>query len=243
MESQALPHSGLLNSEEELRALPQSSSSELLNDALSRVAGPLNNVKALVKLELSGLSFFIKRAPVLLDINSVMQQGQLIALMGESGSGKTTLLNVLGGRAGYGWTRGDVRINNRPFDPSGMKHLLGYVPQAHLVFKELTVYENLAYASKLRLDRRVTPTTRAQLVEMALELLGLKECRHFVCDPAIGERLSGGELRRVGIGVGKLHCTIHLTPLPHVHTRAPNRVQSNAVTAMNESQSSFATRP
>ena len=35
---------------------------------------------------------------------------------------------------------------------------------------------------------------------MALDLLGLQECRHFVCDPAIGERLSGGQMRRVGIG-------------------------------------------
>ena len=43
-----------------------------------------------------------------------------------------------------------------------------------------------------------------QLVEMALDLLGLEHCRHFVCDPAIGERLSGGQMRRVGIGVGVL---------------------------------------
>lgn len=60
---------------------------------------------------------------------------------------------------------------------------------------------NLAYAAKVRLDRHVPAQRRIQLVEMALELLGLNECRHFVCDPSIGERLSGGQIRRIGIGI------------------------------------------
>ena len=157
--------------------------------------------RTLLKLELRGIHFRIRQAPVLIDINTVLQQGQLIGLMGESGSGKTTLLNVLGGRAGYGWTTGDMRLNSRTYQPRSLRHLLGYVPQAHLVFKELTVYENLAYAAKMRLHSSVPPAQRAQLVDMALDLLGLQSCRHFVCDPAIGERLSGGQMRRVGIGV------------------------------------------
>lgn len=57
------------------------------------------------------------------------------------GSGKTTLLNILGGRASYGWVSGSLILNRRPFRPDKIRHLLGYVPQAHLVFKELTVYE------------------------------------------------------------------------------------------------------
>jgi ABC-type multidrug transport system ATPase subunit len=67
--------------------------------------------------------------------------------MGESGSGKTSLLNVLGGRAGYGWVTGDLSLNGRPFSPRRNRHLVGYVPQAHVLYKELTVYENLACAA------------------------------------------------------------------------------------------------
>lgn len=180
-------------------------SSEAIEEAdLMAVLGDGNKGmkgRTLLKLEISNVHFRIRNAPVLIDINTILQQGQLIALMGESGSGKTTLLNVLGGRASYGRTTGEMRLNNRPYQPRKMRHLLGYVPQAHLVFKELTVYENLAYAAKLRLHRKVPPAKRAQLVDMALDLLGLQSCRHFVCDPAIGERLSGGQMRRVGIGV------------------------------------------
>lgn len=158
--------------------------------------------RALLKLKLDGLSFMIGKAQVLRDINTVMQQGELVALMGESGSGKTTLLNVLGGRASYGLIKGRMSLNKRPFKPDTMSTVVGYVPQAHLVFKELTVYENLAYAALLRLrPSENTQAHRRQLVESALDLLGLQSCRHFVCDPAIGERLSGGEMRRVGIGV------------------------------------------
>ena len=109
---------------------------------------------------------------------------------------------VLGGRDTYGWKTGEMRLNGAPYKPHSMRHLLGYVPQAHLVFKELTVYENLAYSAMLRLRRTDnTPHYRHELIESALDLLGLQPCRHFVCDPSIGERLSGGQMRRIGIGI------------------------------------------
>ena len=171
-----------------------------IHDADLRVKG-----RTLIKIELTDLDFHIGRAPVLRGLNALMQHGELVALMGESGSGKTTLLNVLGGRAGYGWVSGStgqtMMLNGRPYQPTSMQNLIGFVPQAHLVFKELTVYENLHFAAKCRLARHVPAKHRQQLVEMALDLLGLQQCRHFVCDPLIGERLSGGQMRRVGIGI------------------------------------------
>jgi ABC-type multidrug transport system ATPase subunit len=157
---------------------------------------------------IQGLNFDIGGARVLKGLNAMLQHSELVAIMGESGSGKTTLLNVLGGRAGYGWISGDqpaddypMLLNGRPYYPTAFQHMLGYVPQAHLIFKELTVYENLLYAAQLRLLRNVDTEQREHLVDLAISLLGLQECRHFVCDPAIGERLSGGQLRRVGIGI------------------------------------------
>ena len=152
------------------------------------------------------------------------RSGQLVALMGESGSGKSTLLNVLGGRSGYGEIsvaskgakdephslaslsdtdpiKHPMLLNSAPFEPRRLKALVGFVPQAHIIFKDLTVYENLVYASQMRAESTMTVDTRMRLVEMSLDLLGLQECRHFVCDPSLGERLSGGQLRRIGIGI------------------------------------------
>jgi ABC-type multidrug transport system ATPase subunit len=92
-------------------------------------------------------------------------------------------------------------LNGAPYEPRRLSALIGFVPQAHIIRKELTVYENLEYASLMRAEAQMTPATRVRLVEMSLDLLGLQECRHFVCDPSLGQRLSGGQMRRVGIGV------------------------------------------
>ena len=96
-----------------------------------------------------------------------------------------------------------ILLNKEEYRPSLYRNLLGYVPQAYLVFKELTVFENLYYAANLRLARD-TPNRKERiehLVEESLELLRLNDCRHFVCDPQLGERMSGGQMRRVSIGI------------------------------------------
>ena len=94
-----------------------------------------------MKLTFHDVSFRIGKNRVLSGVNATLRHGELIALMGESGSGKTTLLNVIAGRASYGDCTGDISFNGRPFDPQAIS--LGFVPQAYLVFKELTVYENV----------------------------------------------------------------------------------------------------
>ncbi|KAL1499300.1 hypothetical protein AB1Y20_011508 [Prymnesium parvum] len=155
----------------------------------------------LLHLEIKDMSFNIGKATVLSRLKAEFYQGELCGLMGESGSGKTTLLNVLGGRALYGKIQGRVNLNRRRYEPERIK--LGFVPQAYLIFKELTVWENLWYAARHRVSLK-TATTEAinELVMTVVELLGLTEVAHVVCDKNIGtHRLSGGQLRRVGIGI------------------------------------------
>lgn len=173
----------------------------------------LTRGRALLKLTLNRLTFSLGGKRVLNDVSVTMRQGELVALMGESGCGKSTLLNVLGGRANYGIVGGvdknapPISLNSRPFQPDSMRNLLGFVPQEHLVFKELTVYENLLYSAMLRLrvageeGEPISPSYRDELIESALVILRLQDKRHFLCDPHLGERLSGGEMRRVGIGI------------------------------------------
>ena len=195
------------------------SSSEGLIQQEGKKADELELGNTFVRLSLVGLNFDIGAAEVLKSLYADMHEGQLVGLLGESGSGKSTLLNILGGRANYGEiscgkekigvgmhaVNGTVaeplKLNGRRFEPWRMKTLVGFVPQAHIVFKELTVYENLLYASQMRAERHMPEPLRARLIEMALELLGLQECSQFVCDPSIGERLSGGQMRRISIAI------------------------------------------
>ena len=80
--------------------------------------------------------------------------------------------------------------------------MVGFVLQNYVVFDELTVFENLLISGLLRAPRNLTMETLVTRVEVTLRLLGLNECRSFVVDKHVGAgRLSGGQTRRVGIGI------------------------------------------
>lgn len=122
--------------------------------------------------------------------------------MGESGSGKSTMLNVLSGRAGYGKISGNLTLNDQPYEPYQLKHAIGFVQQEYILFDELTVFENFVMAAQLRGTRGETKEHRERRAYGLLGLLGLTDVRDFVLDKRIGNgRLSGGQLRRVSIGV------------------------------------------
>ena len=59
-----------------------------------------------------------------------------------------------------------------------------------------------ALQARMRGPADEDPVRRQRRVESVLRLLGLQECRNFVLDKNLGVgRLSGGQMRRVGIGV------------------------------------------
>ena len=49
-------------------------------------------------------------------------------------------------QASYGTTTGRLDLNGRPFEPWALTHMIGFVPQAYILFDELTVYENIMLA-------------------------------------------------------------------------------------------------
>ena len=104
-------------------------------------------------IEIEGLNKWFGTFHVLRDINLYVAERERIVICGPSGSGKSTLLNILGGRASYGRIQGQIEINERPFQPHVLKNFIGFVQQAYVLFEELTVFENLAYAAKLRAPR------------------------------------------------------------------------------------------
>ena len=156
-------------------------------------------------LEVDELSFHIGTKAILDRVCVRTQKGELTAVLGESGSGKSTLLNVLAGRAAYGSCSGQLRLNGSTFASEASwwaSRFVSFVEQKYIVFKELTVFENLYYAARLRLARGTAASVRYELIESTLALLGLEAQRDMVCDPSLGAaRLSGGQLRRVTIGI------------------------------------------
>lgn len=126
--------------------------------------------------------------------------GEVVAIVGPSGAGKTTLLSVLAGSADPGRVvSGAVLVNGRPMDAARFRRASGHVPQDDALFPMLTVEESLLYSARLRLRAAPPGAAEARARELMAEL-GL---RHVA-----GSRVasvSGGERRRVSIGVDLVH--------------------------------------
>lgn len=135
---------------------------------------------------------------ILRDVSLSLSPGEFVAIVGASGAGKTTLLDALCGLRPANGRKSRVLVNGtdlyRHFD--SFRTDLGYVPQDDIIHRELTVYQALNYAAKLRLPADTSPKERRRRIEKVLKDLDLWERRDFPI-----YKLSGGQRKRVSIGV------------------------------------------
>jgi ABC transport system ATP-binding/permease protein len=127
------------------------------------------------------------------DVNLAIEPGQFVALVGGSGAGKSTLMKTLLGieqpTAGMVYLNGDNLVNNFNI----YRNTIGYVPQSDIVHTNLTVREVLYYAAQMRLP----PDTDIEAaIVKTLGQIELEQRQHNLV-----KNLSGGQLKRVSIGV------------------------------------------
>jgi len=133
---------------------------------------------------------------LLQDISLSIAANEFIAIVGTSGAGKTTLMDAINGfrRA----TSGQVLVNGidlyQNYDM--FRNDIGYVPQKDIVHMELTPEQALDYSAQLRMPPDTQPAERKAAVDSTLAELGLTERRNLPIS-----LLSGGQLKRVSIGV------------------------------------------
>ncbi len=137
-----------------------------------------------------------KSLNLLKNINLIIEPNEFVALVGMSGSGKTTFLNAI---SGY-WpaSHGQVLVNDiKLYEHYDLfRNDIGYVPQKDIVHAELTPKTALDYVAQLRMPPDTGKAERRAVVREVLEELDLLERQ----DVPIS-RLSGGQLKRVSIGV------------------------------------------
>ena len=129
---------------------------------------------------------------ILKDVSLDVHKGKFLGIIGGSGQGKSTLLNALCGIVPA--TSGQVTANGVVLQsPKDVARAgIGYVPQADIVHRELTVEDALYYAAKIRL--RAPRSQIDDVIRATMELLELTEHR----DKRIAQ-LSGGQQKRVSV--------------------------------------------
>ncbi|TWU75854.1 hypothetical protein ED733_005380 [Metarhizium rileyi] len=129
-----------------------------------------------------------------------LQPGTLTAIIGGSGSGKTTLLNTMAERiTSSRLTQKGCVVFNSQTGVQNTRH--AYVMQQDTLLPTLTVRETLSYSAALRLPSTTSAEDRHRVVEEVIRELGLKECANTRIGNSQHRGCSGGEKRRVSIGV------------------------------------------
>ncbi|MBX9743453.1 MAG: ATP-binding cassette domain-containing protein [Chthoniobacterales bacterium] len=129
-----------------------------------------------------------------------VERGEMICIMGASGCGKSTLLRALAGD--FKPIQGEVLLNDQSLysNHEALRQYITYIPQYEAFDEQLTIEENLSFAAALRaphLSRR----ERWRRIDSKLEELGLNERRKNVVGDAHQKILSGGERKRLNIGL------------------------------------------
>ena len=149
---------------------------------------------------------------VLHGVTGSIRHGQVTAVMGPSGAGKTTFLNTLMGKVDSNWkTEGSLQVNGvESKGLSKLKKLIGYVPQEDVMYRELSVWQNLKYSADVRLPRDWDGDQRQRHVNAVLEVLDLVNVRNSPIGDESTRGVSGGQRKRVNIGMELAACPLAL---------------------------------
>jgi ABC-type multidrug transport system ATPase subunit len=152
-------------------------------------------------LEVSDITHRFSNGEIGLDgVSFGITRGELVCVMGASGSGKSTMLKVLAGQLQP--SGGHVLLNGQSLyhNLDNLKRYVSYIPQEDAFDEHLTIGENLQFAAAIR-SPHLSRRDRMRRLEAKLVELGLGERRDAVVGSAVKKTLSGGERKRLNIGL------------------------------------------
>src|SRR5579863_9931140 len=143
-----------------------------------------------MSIELRNVTKSFSETVAVNDVSFTVKEGELMALLGPSGGGKTTVLRMIAGLEIP--TDGDIFIRGqRVNDISVQKRNIGFVFQNYALFKNMSVFSNIAFGLKIKKWKKTE--IEARVMEL-LKLLGLSGL-----EKRYPHQLSGGQRQRVAI--------------------------------------------
>lgn len=131
---------------------------------------------------------------VLQNVDLSIRNGELISLLGPSGSGKTTLLRIIAG-LDYA-NNGQILFGDQDYTHIPVrKRQIGFVFQQYALFRNMTVFDNVAYGLKIKPRGERLP--KKDIKERVHELLEVVQLTQY--EQRYPEQLSGGQKQRVAL--------------------------------------------
>ena len=144
-------------------------------------------------IELKNVNKSFGSKKVINNLDLVIPDGQILAIVGPSGGGKTTLLRTLAGLETA--DSGTFLLDGSPFDPTSSKQqeqVVGVVFQDFQLFPHLSVMDNITIGPRLVLKQdKETYTSKANHLAKLLDIEEL--LNNFAY------QLSGGQKQRLAI--------------------------------------------
>ncbi len=145
-------------------------------------------------IEIREVSKTFGQIPVLRNVSLEAKSGELLALLGPSGCGKTTLLRIIAGLEIA--DNGAIFIHGEEVTQRmARERRVGFVFQHYALFRQMTVFENVAFGLRVR-PRRQRPAEE-EIRRRVAELLRLIQIE-FLAE-RYPHQLSGGQRQRVAL--------------------------------------------
>ncbi|BEI90825.1 uncharacterized protein CcaverHIS019_0308950 [Cutaneotrichosporon cavernicola] len=134
---------------------------------------------------------------VLRDTRGDLPAGGFCCVLGPSGAGKSTLIDILAGKRKAGRVEGKVAY----IHDGHQRVKVGYCDQSDVLSPTATVLETLQFAAYLRLPENIPKAVKDERALQVLHELGLEHIAQTRVGSGEHRGISGGEMRRVSIGV------------------------------------------
>jgi lipopolysaccharide export system ATP-binding protein len=153
--------------------------------------------KPIIKLDKLSLSF--GQMKVLDDVSFVLNEGQILGLLGPNGVGKSTIFNLITGliKPDYGSIIiNSTIVNDYPIYLRTTKFKIGYVPQYGGYFHDLTLLENLNAIGEIVVPNKKNRYEKINSLISKFELDAVRNIK--------ATHLSGGQRKKLTVSLALL---------------------------------------
>ncbi len=155
----------------------------------------MENASSAMAVKIDNASFYFKKLKAIDELSLNIPAGISFGLLGPNGAGKTTLIRLIVGLLKQ--KSGSIKVLEQSHSRKTAP-LIGYMPQLHSLYSELSVMQNVSFFAKIYGLKN--GKQRRQRVEEVIKLVNLWERRN---DSVMN--LSGGMKQRASLACAIVH--------------------------------------